>query len=96
MQADRSLHMNRSQTRLVEEQSPEAGWLLAAKGHEIPADMVKRLGLVEHDGRVVQACDVPAPEPEPEPEIVPEPEPEAVADPEPIMPPESKRSRRKK
>ena len=104
MRADRRLHLDRDQLRLVPETSPECTWLLAAKGHEIPTEMVKRLGLVMHEGRVVQADQVPQPEPAavmpgpavettPEPPAAPAPEP--ADDPQPIMPPQSRRRRRK-
>jgi hypothetical protein len=60
--ADRRLCLTRHRDRLVEENTPEAAWLLVGKGHEIPAAEVKRLGLVVHEGRVMQASQVPQPE----------------------------------
>jgi hypothetical protein len=63
--ADRRLCLTRHRDRLVEENTPEAAWLLVGKGHEIPAAEVKRLGLVVHEGRVMQASQVPAPKAEP-------------------------------
>jgi hypothetical protein len=56
--ADRRLCLTRHRDRLVEENTPEAAWLLVGKGHEIPAAEVKRLGLVVHEGRVMQASQV--------------------------------------
>jgi hypothetical protein len=56
--ADRRLCLTRHRDRLVEENTPEAAWLLVGKGHEIPAAEVKRLGLVVHGGRVMQASQV--------------------------------------
>jgi hypothetical protein len=97
--------MTRDQSRLVEENTPEAAWLLAGKGQEIPREAVKRLGLVMVRGRVEQASQVmervlaePVAE-EPMggqpfayemPEL--ESEPDVV---EPIMPSESRRRRRR-
>jgi hypothetical protein len=99
--ADRRLYLDRSQARLVEESDPACAWLLVGKGQEIPAEKVKRLGLVVHEGRVMQASQVPAPKaPEPEMEEVkeylgitaePEPEPES----RPIWPSAARRSRKK-
>lgn len=60
--ADRRLCLDRSLARLVEESDPEAAFLLAAKGQEVPHDAVKRLELRLDNGRVVQG---PAPEPAP-------------------------------
>jgi hypothetical protein len=90
MRADRRLCLDRRQERVVEANTPEAAWLLVGKGHEIPAAEVKRLGLVVHEGRVMQASQVPAPQapesvanndmmaqgvsPAPMPEPAPEPE----------------------
>jgi hypothetical protein len=54
MQADRRLYLDRQQTRVVEANTVEAAFLLAAKGHEIPAAVIKRLGLEMVDGRVRQ------------------------------------------
>jgi hypothetical protein len=69
--ADRRLCLTRYRDRLVEENTPEAAWLLVGKGHEIPAAEVKRLGLVVHEGRVMQASQVPqAPPAEKAPESV--------------------------
>jgi hypothetical protein len=65
MIADRRLCLDRRQSRLVEENTPEAAWLLVGKGHEIPASEVKRLGLEMVDGRVQQQV----PEQEQEPEL---------------------------
>jgi hypothetical protein len=63
--ADRRLYLERTGSRLVAENDPEAAFLLIAKGHEIPAVDVKRLDLVLHEGRVMQASQVPAPKAEP-------------------------------
>jgi enoyl-CoA hydratase/carnithine racemase len=69
--ADRRLYLERTGSRLVAENDPEAAFLLIAKGHEIPAADVKRLGLVVHEGRVMQASQVPqAPLAEKAPESV--------------------------
>jgi hypothetical protein len=107
MRADRRLYMDRHQMKLVPENSPESAFLVAATGQEIAPEMVKRLDLVIHEGRVMQASQVPAKATEPvamakppvEPEPASEPEPAAEApsiDPAPrIMPPESRRSRRR-
>ena len=96
MLADRTLYLDRSRTRLVGETDPDVAWLLVWKGREIPAEDVKRLGLVLwSDGRVMQGpepMDPPAVMPEPAAEMAPE-SPAAPA--EPIMPPQSRRSRRK-
>jgi hypothetical protein len=93
--------MTRDQSRLVEENTPEAAWLLAGKGQEIPREAVKRLGLVVHEGRVMQASQVPA-HPRVEPEVLPGPEvlpemdnTESEMESEPIMPSESRRRRRR-
>jgi len=65
--------MDASQTRLVEAGALDSAYLLAAKGLEIPPEMVKRMGLVRwRDGRVMQG---------PEPVAVPlavAPEPKSV------------------
>jgi hypothetical protein len=94
MLADRRLYVSRD-GRLVEEADVEAAFMLAAKGHEIPAETVRRLGLWWHwaDGRVMQGAE-PVVEVEAPVEMTP---PELVAEdePEPIMPPQSRRSRRK-
>ena len=100
MLADRRLCLDRSQSRLVEAGTPDSAWLLAGKGQEIEPEDVKRLGLVQWgDGRVMQG-----PEPVADPVPVIEPvEVEPLADivhpagamPEPILPPESRRSRKK-
>jgi hypothetical protein len=96
MRADRRLYVNRAWTRLVDEASDDAAFLLAGKGQEIAAEAVQRLGLVEHAGQVMQTAQAPEPvyemEMEPAAEMAPEPEPEAA---EPIMSPQSRRSRRK-
>lgn len=53
MRADRRLYLDVSMSRLVEE--CDAAFLLVAKGHEIPAADVKRLGLqVWSNGMVMQ------------------------------------------
>lgn len=106
MIADRRLYVDRDWSRLVEENDPASAWLLAGKGQEIAAEKVRRLGLVKMDGRVMQAGQIMAPEmPAPAEESVaygdmaaqgvspaPAMEPEMM---EPIMPPESRRRRRK-
>ncbi len=100
MRADRRLCVDQSGTRLVEANTPESASLLIAKGREIPAEDVRRLGLVLHEGRVMQASQVPAPAPA---AVTPEVAPladivhPAGAMPEPtrVMPPESKRSGKK-
>jgi hypothetical protein len=95
MLADRRLYVSRD-GRLVEEADVEAAFMLAAKGHEIPAETVKRLGLCQWaDGRVMQGA-----EPEPAsvwPDSVTDEQVAQIMDepPEPIMPPQSRRSRRK-
>jgi hypothetical protein len=86
MRADRELCLDRGQSRLVEAGSVESAWVLIGKGQEIPDAEVKRLGLVMHEGRVMQASAIPA---------AVDPEPAVEMTPEPIMPPESRRSRRK-
>ena len=91
MRADRSLYLDRSRSRLVGETDPEVAWLLVWKGREIPAEDVKRLGLIEVDGRVQQGESAPAVEMTPEPG---EPLSDA-GNTEPIMPPEVKRTRRR-
>ncbi len=90
MRADRRLYLDRGQTALVAE--PEAAWLLAATGQEIPEAEVKRLGLVVQDGRVVQASAEPVVEMAAAPEPALEP---AAAEPAPapIMPPQARRYR---
>ena len=95
MLADRRLYLDRHGT-LVAETDPSVAFLLAAKGHEIPAGEVKRLGLqMWSDGRVMQGPE-PVVEMAPEPMPEPEPEPEVMEPPVRIMPPEVKRSRRRK
>ena len=89
MQADRRLYVDRDWSRLVEETDPAVAFLLAATGHEIPAEHVARLGLVAVDGRVEQA--VLASEP-----VTVEPMAEDSSEPvTPILPPESRRTRRR-
>ena len=101
MRADRRLYVDKDWTKLVPEGSAEAAFLLNAPGQDIEAEHVKRLGLeVWADGRVMQGPEpVIAPEPEPEAVVSPEPLADVVrpagAMPEPIMPPQSKRSRKK-
>jgi hypothetical protein len=74
--------------------------LLAAKGQEIAPEAVKRLGLVEYEGRVRQGMpepvvfDVPVTALEGE-WVMQEPEPELEDAPVQIVPPESRRSRKK-
>jgi hypothetical protein len=93
MLADRRLYVSRD-GRLVEEADVEAAFMLAAKGHEIPAETVKRLGLCQWaDGRVMQGAE-PVVEAEAPVEMTP-PDLMAEDEPEPIMPPQSRRSRRK-
>ena len=93
MRADRSLYLDGTRSRLVSETDPAVAWSLVGKGQEIDPGDVKRLGLVMHEGRVMQASQVPAPEPEPE--ATPEPEMVEGYEPTAIMPPQSRRSRRK-
>jgi enoyl-CoA hydratase/carnithine racemase len=99
--ADRRLCLDLSRTRLVEANTAESAFLLAGKGQEIEADEVKRLGLVVHEGRVMQASQVPEPvyemAMEPAAEMAPEPdaEPKAEAEAAPIMPSQPRRSRRR-
>ena len=105
MRADRWLYLDRSRTRLVAQNDPAVGWLLNAPGQEIAPAEVKRLGLVIHEGRVMQADQVPQPAPaavtpEPAVETTPEPPAAPASEPElddapPIMPPESRRRRRR-
>ena len=91
MQADRRLYVDRDWSRLVEETDPAVAFLLAATGHEIPAEHVARLGLVAVDGRVQQASAVAASEP-----VTVEPMSEDSSEPvTPILPPESRRTRRR-
>lgn len=75
LRADRRLCLDLSLSRLVEENTPEAAFLLAGTGQEIPADAVKRLDLRVRGGRVVQG-------PEAVTEAVAEPE----ADSGPVAP----------
>jgi hypothetical protein len=105
MHADRRLYLDRTQSRLVGESDPECAWLLAARGHEIAAADVKRLDLrVWADGTVQQGPEPVvkvAPAWEPKPAVVsPEPLADVVrpagAMPEPIMPPQAKRTWKKK
>ena len=70
--SDRRLYVNRARTRVVNESSPEAAYVLVGPGGEIPR------ALAEHYGLLEQA------DPEPEPVVEPpveapqgEPEPEA-------------------
>lgn len=104
MIADRRLYLDRSRTRLVAESSPEAAWLLNAKGQEIDPGEAKRLDLHVVDGSVRQgAPELPlevvgdvlleqAPE-RPQEERTESAETPADHVPEPIMPPQSRRSR---
>ncbi len=78
--ADRRLCVDRTWATLLEETSPDVAALLAAKGQEIPADVVARMGLVVwSDGRVMQGR-------EPKPEVNPIEGfmPTALAMPEPV------------
>lgn len=52
--ADRRLFLALDQTRLVEDGSPEAAFLLAPQGDVIPANEAARLGLELVDGCIVQ------------------------------------------
>lgn len=107
MIADRRLCLDRSQSRLVEAGSVDSAFLLAGKGQEIPAETVKALGLVRwSDGRVMQG---PEPVKVSTANLPPEVEPEvgtgdeapemSVSAPPPaqasIMPPQSRRTRRR-
>ncbi len=85
--ADRRLYVDRSGKTLVEETDPRAAFLLAAKGQPMEFDVVTRLGLRMAEGRIVQGPEEIAPL-----EGIVHP---AGAMPEPIMPPESRRSRKK-
>jgi hypothetical protein len=93
MRADRELCLDRGQTRLVEAGSVESAWVLIGKGQEIPDAEVRRLGLVLHEGRVMQRSAAPVVEVLHMVDAAPKPMVEVA--PEPIMPPESRRSRRK-
>ena len=86
MLADRRLYIT-ARGMLVSESDPAAAYLLAGKGQEIPAEVVKRLGLRLAEGKVAQG-----PEPVVEAEPVAEP---AVEAPAPILPSEAKRSRKR-
>jgi hypothetical protein len=101
MRADRRLCLDLSRRRLVEANTAASAFLLAAKGQDLEPEDVQRLGLVLHEGRVMQASQVPA---KPEPVVAPEPmpakieldaTPAAEMAPAPILPPQSRRSRRK-
>jgi hypothetical protein len=94
MKADRRLYLDRTQSRLVEEADTASAWLLAAKGQEIAPAEVKRLGLVMHEGRVMQGYPETSPV-MPEPAVEMTPEPPAAPEVSPIMPSQSRRSRRK-
>lgn len=102
MRADRRLYLDRSRTRLVAENAPDAAWLLNARGQAIDPVDVNRLGLVEVDGVVMQqaeAAAIAAAKAEPEPEPEPEQQSEAPVDVEPrepIMLPQSRRHHRRK
>ena len=91
MHADRRLYVDRDWSRLVEETDPAVAFLLAATGHEIPAEHVARLGLVAVDGRVQQQS-APASEPYATDAYATDVPPDAPA---PILPPESRRTRRR-
>ncbi len=45
--AKKRLYLNASKTRVVDENSPEAAFLLAGIGHELPDDVALRYGLLE-------------------------------------------------
>lgn len=47
MIADRRLWLDAARERVVEDGDPEAAFLLAAPGDELPADVVERYGLRE-------------------------------------------------
>jgi hypothetical protein len=92
MLADRRLYIT-ARGMLVSESDPAAAYLLAGKGQEIPAEVVKRLGLRLAEGKVAQG---------PEPEVVeshdvPAASPEDASEdqPAPVVPPESRRSRKR-
>lgn len=93
MQADRRLYVTLD-GRLVPEHDPAAAFLLAGKGHEIPPDVVARLGLEDVDGRVQQGGPAAAEPATAEVEVEVPAEPEADA-PAPVMPPETRRYRRR-
>lgn len=45
--AKKRLYLNANKTRIVDENSPEAAFLLAAIGQELPDDVALRYGLLE-------------------------------------------------
>jgi hypothetical protein len=54
--ADRNLYTDGSKTRLVEENDPDARFLLCAKGQSIPDQLAQRFGLLHrNDGHSAEA-----------------------------------------
>lgn len=100
--AEQRLYLNADESEIVPEDSPDAAFLLAGEGCEVPPEAVERYGLRPKPPQ-------PRRRKAPEPELEPEPEVEAVAEqPEPegpaaepeeekpaIYPPEVRRSRRR-
>jgi hypothetical protein len=92
MLADRRLYIT-ARGMLVSESDPAAAYLLAGKGQEIPAEVVKRLALVVwSDGRVMQGAE-PVAEAVHMADAAPAPMVEVVS--APILVPEVKRSRKR-
>ena len=71
--ADKRLYLNRDKSEIVEEDSPEAAFLLAAEGQEVSQEDVEKYGLLNsgQGTESAEASEAPKESNEPTPEKTP-------------------------